>query len=113
MNILSISLLALAALADSTTPNDADAGRSLAQAACGECHAIGRRGASPLKQAPPLREVMKRRRAEDLAEELADGMFVAHPAMPKYQLKASEIGDLVTYLRTLQAPTPWARKRPP
>jgi mono/diheme cytochrome c family protein len=87
-------------------PNDADAGRNLAQTACAECHAIGRVGPSPLKQAPPFRQVMKHRRAEDLAEELADGMFVGHPAMPKYQLKASEISDLVSYLRRLQTPAP-------
>ncbi len=107
MSLLLVSLLALVSPIESAAvPNDAAAGRRLAQAACGECHATGRVGASPRKGAPPFRQVMERRRPEDLAEELADGMFVGHPAMPKYRLNASEISDLAAYLRTLRPPAP-------
>ena len=47
---------------------------TLVEVACAVCHAVGRFDASPLKSAPPLRDVHKRYPVKDLVEALAEGV---------------------------------------
>ncbi|HEY8581042.1 MAG TPA: cytochrome c [Beijerinckiaceae bacterium] len=79
-------------------------GEALAKARCAPCHAVGRAGASPNAKAPPLREVAKRYRAEDLEEAFAEGIMVGHQAeeMPPFELSPREIDGLTAYLRRLR-----------
>jgi cytochrome c len=77
-------------------------GRTFAQANCAHCHAIGPIGESPLRIAPPFRTLHQRYPVESLAEALAEGIVTGHPSMPEFRLDAAQIGDLVTYLKTLE-----------
>lgn len=79
-----------------------DRGRLLTSTACASCHATGRRGDSPLPDAPPLREIVQRYPLDQLEEAFAEGLVTSHPAMPQYTFRASEIDDLIAYLESLQ-----------
>lgn len=77
-------------------------GRALAASACSSCHATGRSGPSPLAEAPPFRDIVQRRELESIETGFAEGLVTAHPAMPAYVFRASEIDDLIAWLETLQ-----------
>lgn len=88
-------------------------GARLAAANCAGCHAVGRTGASPLADAPPFRELKRR---GDLAGLLSQGMIATpgpreeegdwkrHPRMPQVMLDEAELGDLMAYMKSVQAP---------
>jgi mono/diheme cytochrome c family protein len=77
-------------------------GQKLAQEWCAKCHAIGLYGDSPLKVAPPFRELHERYNVEDLAESFAEGIMVGHPTMPVYRFDPDQIQNLIAYLKTLE-----------
>jgi cytochrome c len=77
-------------------------GHTLVEAACAVCHAVGRFDASPLKSAPPLREVHKRYPVEDLAEALAEGLITGHPSKPEFRFDARDVDDIIDYLKSLE-----------
>lgn len=82
---------------------DVTKGRQLAERLCSRCHAIGPEGDSPFEPAPPFRTlVAKWPDTEVLAEALAEGIDVGHPAMPEFVLQPKEIGELLSYLETLK-----------
>ena len=95
------SLLACLVLAPGWAAAEDDPGKVLAEKHCARCHAIGPTGASPFKDAPPFREVVKRYPVENLAEALAEGITVGHPAMPEFTFSPDQIEDLLSYLATL------------
>ncbi|MDO9587289.1 MAG: cytochrome c [Brevundimonas sp.] len=78
-------------------------GRLLASTACAGCHATGTTGESPMAAATSLREIVHRYPLDQLEEAFAEGLVTAHPAMPQYIFRASEIDDLIAYLETLKA----------
>src|SRR5690242_1540696 len=80
------------------TPDPAK-GRVLAADRCGLCHATGPKGPSPLRKAPPFRDLPKKYDIEGLAESLAEGISVGDARMPEHVLKPSEIDDLLAYIR--------------
>ncbi len=78
------------------------AGRAIAQP-CAACHAIGIRGASPDRHAPPLRTLARKYPLENLQEGFAEGVFVGHSdGMPTFRLSPSQIEDFLNYLRSIQ-----------
>jgi cytochrome c len=77
-------------------------GYTLVEAACAACHAVGRFDASPLKSAPPLRDVHKRYPIEDLAEALAEGLITGHPSKPELRFDARDVADIIDYLKSLE-----------
>jgi mono/diheme cytochrome c family protein len=77
-------------------------GQKLAQEWCAKCHAIGLYGDSPLRIAPPFRELHKRYNVEDLAESFAEGILVGHPTMPEFRFDPDQIQNLIAYLKTLE-----------
>ncbi|MCS6878675.1 MAG: c-type cytochrome [Geminicoccaceae bacterium] len=79
----------------------AEHGRELAQALCSRCHAITASGASPMPQAPPFSEIVRRYPPESLAEALAEGLVTGHPAMPEIRLEPRAIADFLAFLETL------------
>ena len=91
-------------LASTTQAQDArvERGRGFAQAHCASCHAIGHTGDSPLRTAPPFRDLHVRYPVQDLAESLAEGIVTAHPAMPAARLDVAQVGDLIAYLESLE-----------
>ena len=77
-------------------------GKTFAINNCARCHAIDRVSQSPLKIAPPFRTLHKRYPIETLAEALAEGIQTGHPTMPEFQLDPDQIGDLLSYLKSLE-----------
>jgi cytochrome c len=74
-------------------------GQRFVQENCARCHAVGF-GESPLRIAPPFRELHKRHPVESLAESLAEGIVTGHPTMPEFRLDPDQIEHLLAYLKT-------------
>jgi mono/diheme cytochrome c family protein len=87
------------------TPADAVAnGRKLAEKNCSRCHAVGLKGSSPHREAPPFRTIAARGHVDNLQEALAEGIMVGHPDMPEFTFQPQEIEGFLAYLKTLAAP---------
>jgi mono/diheme cytochrome c family protein len=65
---------------------------------CARCHAIDKAGTSPLANAPPFRTLHLKYAVSDLQRPLAQGI---HPMMPIFRLEASQVEDILAYLKTL------------
>jgi cytochrome c len=96
--------LVVATSARAEDPDPAIArGRAFAEQNCGNCHAIGTSGASPLAKAPPFRALHERYPVEHLTEALAEGIRTGHPAMPQFdELDTEQIDALIAYLKSLE-----------
>ena len=77
-------------------------GLTLARANCASCHSIDKVTASPLKLAPPFRELHNRYPVESLEEALGEGIVTGHPNMPEFRLDPGQVGDLISYLKWLE-----------
>ena len=86
-------------------------GEKIAQRLCARCHAIGEVGTSPMGLAPPFRDLSKRYPIESLAEALAEGIVVGHPAMPRFTFEPREIDALLTFISGLKSREPAAPKQ--
>ena len=76
-------------------------GGNLVRQRCAGCHAVERTGDSPMKAAPPFREMGQTYPVRDLQEALAEGLVTAHPSMPQIELEASEVADVIAYLESV------------
>jgi len=86
-------------------------GRAIAEKNCARCHAVGATGESPLKPAPPFRDLPQRYPVENLAEALAEGIVTGHSAMPEFTFQPKEIDALLTYIASLGRGVP-AKAKP-
>ena len=77
-------------------------GAVIARTHCMTCHSIDKVSPSPLRIAPPFRELLKVYPVEQLEEALAEGISTGHPTMPEFRFDPDQIGDLLEYLRTLK-----------
>jgi cytochrome c len=77
-------------------------GKRLALTYCAKCHAIDKLSPSPLKPAPPFRDLHKSYPVETLQEALAEGIVTGHPAMPEFRFDADQVGDFIAFLKTLE-----------
>jgi mono/diheme cytochrome c family protein len=77
-------------------------GEALLQRDCARCHAIGRTGASPRKDAPAFRTLGQKYPIESLEEALAEGIMSGHPDMPEFEFDADEVGAIIAYLKSIQ-----------
>lgn len=57
-------------------------GKVILQEKCGGCHAIEAVGESPLKKAPPMRDIYARFSPRELQAELSEGKVSKHKEMP-------------------------------
>jgi cytochrome c len=78
-------------------------GKQLLTAQCGRCHQIALTGQSPLREAPPFRDVMRRYKPEALEEALAEGISTGHEAMPEFQFEPDDVTAIIAYFGTLRA----------
>jgi len=70
---------------------------------CARCHAVGRVGRSPHREAPPFRTLGERKLYdEDFAKRLRDGLNTMHPDMPTFHFNQRESEAVVSYLRAIQ-----------
>lgn len=77
-------------------------GESLLSKHCAMCHAIGRSGRSPHRQAPPFRTLSQRYPIDSLSEALGEGLFTGHPDMPEFVFSPRDVGAILSYLRSIQ-----------
>ena len=77
-------------------------GLTLATANCARCHSVDKVTESPLKLAPPFRELHNRYPVESLEEALGEGIVTGHPNMPEFRLDPGQVGDLISYLKWLE-----------
>ena len=96
------ALLFASAPAVAQQSGSAQVGQRLVQANCASCHAVGRVGDSPLRIAPPFRELHKRYPVENLAESLAEGILTGHPTMPEFRFDPDQVAHVIAYLKTLE-----------
>jgi len=79
-------------------------GESLLFKHCSMCHAIGRSGSSPHRQAPAFRTLSKRYPIDSLSEALGEGLSTGHPDMPQFVFPPRDVGAILSYLRSIQQP---------
>jgi cytochrome c len=77
-------------------------GRNFVVTNCSRCHAVDKVSPSPLKIAPPLRDLHRKYPIETLQEALAEGISTGHPTMPEFRLDPDQINDVLSYLKTLE-----------
>lgn len=82
--------------------SNVEQGRRLALLYCARCHSTDKVSPSPLKIAPPFRTLHERYPIEQLQEALAEGIVTGHPTMPEFRFDADQVGDFITFLKTLK-----------
>jgi cytochrome c len=108
MKLLSVARAALLILVACSTlgpPAEAanvEQGRRIALLYCARCHAIDKVSPSPLTIAPPFRTLHERYPVETLEEALAEGIVTGHPTMPEFRFDADQVGDFLSFLKTLE-----------
>lgn len=99
---LTICSLIFVTSADAQMDPRQQRGLTLAKANCASCHSIDKVSASPLKLAPPFRELHNRYPVESLEEALGEGIVTGHQNMPEFRLDPGQVGDLISYLKWLE-----------
>ncbi len=95
-------LLCLAALSDAGVSSKVAArGKLILQQNCGRCHAIETIGDSPLKNAPPMRDIYSRSHPRELQERLTEGLGSKHKEMPQIQFSDDDVYAIMSYLYVL------------
>jgi len=84
-------------------------GRALLEKNCARCHSIEASGASPLKGAPPLRQVYLKYPIEMLQYDLAEGFGSKHRDMPQIQFSSEQADAILDYLGGLVGRPPSTR----
>ncbi len=84
-------------------------GKALLDKTCARCHSIAATGDSPLKGAPPLREVYLGKPIEMLEQGLEEGLGSRHPDMPQVQFSAEQAAAILDYLGGLVGRPPSTR----
>jgi cytochrome c553 len=76
-------------------------GKIILQEKCGRCHAIEPVGESPLKKAPPMRDIYDRYNPRELRAELIEGKVSKHREMPQIAFSDEDTYAILTYLHAL------------
>jgi len=79
-----------------------DKGEVLVKENCSRCHAVGKEGDSPHKDAPPFRTLSAKYPIGDLAESLAEGIVSGHPDMPIFVFGPRDVEAIIFYLESIQ-----------
>ena len=98
-----LAALTLAVPAHAAEKTLIDKGEMLARENCSRCHAIGKEGDSPHKEAPPFRTLSSKYPIENLAESLAEGIVSGHPDMPIFAFSPHDVEAIIEYLQSIQA----------
>jgi cytochrome c len=102
--VILAAVVAMASIGLAEAAADPKRGETLLTRDCGRCHAVGRSGASPDKEAPPFRTLGKRYPVESLEEALGEGTMTGHPDMPEFKYDADDVGGIIAYLKSIQQP---------
>lgn len=96
------ALLAMGVGTPEAAADDLKRGETLLARNCASCHAIGKSGASPHKDAPAFRTLGQRYPIESMEESLAEGIMSGHPDMPEFSFDADDVGAIIAYLKSIQ-----------
>jgi mono/diheme cytochrome c family protein len=77
-------------------------GKAILQEKCGRCHAVEAAGESPLKQAPPMRDIYGRFNPRELQAELSEGKVSKHKEMPQIAFSEEDVHAILTYLYAIR-----------
>ncbi|MBI2716041.1 MAG: cytochrome c [Rhizobiales bacterium] len=91
-----------AAVQPATAADDLKLGETLLARHCGACHAVGKSGDNPQKDAPALRTLGSRYPVEALEEALGEGFMSGHPDMPEFKFDADDVGAIIAFLKSIQ-----------
>lgn len=95
-------LVCAAAVCDAAdTSKLAARGKAIVQEKCGRCHAVDATGESPLKIAPPMRDIYTRFAPRELQAELREGMVSRHKEMPQIEFSDEDVAAIMWYLYAL------------
>jgi len=100
---LAIVALCLAVPAQAAEKSLIDKGEALVRKNCSPCHAIGKEGGSPHKEAPPFRTLSAKYPIVDLAESLAEGIVSGHQDMPIFVFSPHDVEAIIQYMQSIQA----------
>jgi mono/diheme cytochrome c family protein len=108
---LAAAALLLSACADRPGAGDLKWGEHIAQANCARCHAIGPVGGSPNAFAPPFRDLRRLYPVATLNDTFTPNTLRGHAPMPNFAMRADDMGDLLAYVQSVQAPEaePWPK----
>jgi cytochrome c len=93
------------------TVSSASGGKALLEKNCSRCHSIEAKNDSPLKQAPPLREVYLKYPIEQSEYGFAEGMGSRHKGMPQIQFSDDQVSAILHYLGSITGTAPSERLR--
>lgn len=99
--IVGLLLCVSAASNAATTKQLRSRGKVVLQENCSRCHAIEAVGESPLKEAPPMRDIYARFAPRELQAELREGMVSRHRAMPQIEFSDEDVDAILAYLYAL------------
>lgn len=91
--------------------SETDEGRAILQTNCGRCHGLEATAASPLPQAPPLRDVYLKYPIDQLEGGFAEGMGSRHRGMPQIQFSPEQVAAILAYLGSITGVDPAMRSR--
>jgi cytochrome c len=111
--LASLVLVTINASGGSAAEGGAVDGKAILEANCGRCHAVAASGASPLPEAPPLREIYLKYPIDQLEEGFAEGMGSRHRDMPQIQFSNEQVAAILAYLGTVSGVDPATRPRSP
>jgi mono/diheme cytochrome c family protein len=78
-------------------------GKEMLQRLCARCHAVGRTGASPNRQAPPFRSFSETKLYDDdFLQRLQDGYSSIHHFMPTFRFNREDAKEVVNYMKSIQ-----------
>ena len=78
-------------------------GKEMLQKLCARCHAVGRTGASPNRQAPPFRSFSETKLYDsDFLKRLQDGYSSIHPFMPTFRFNREDAEEVLNYMKSIQ-----------
>jgi mono/diheme cytochrome c family protein len=81
--------------------NSVARGKIILEGKCGRCHAVEATGESPLKEAPPMRDIYPRFNPRELQAELSEGMVSKHKEMPQIEFSDEDVHAILAYLYSL------------
>jgi cytochrome c len=99
--VVSALMLASAGPAAAQSPA-AQRGLTFVRVHCAQCHSTDVVSESPLKIAPPFRDLHLRYPVESLARPLSEGIIANHPTMPQFRLDADQINDVIAFMKSLE-----------
>ncbi|HXD46746.1 MAG TPA: cytochrome c [Pseudolabrys sp.] len=102
MRLLGIAIILALVSASASAQNPVRHGRALLRANCGACHAVGSKGPSTHRAAPPLRRLGRSFDLDDLPRLLSRGISAGHPDMPEVRFNEDDARDVRAYLRSIQ-----------